>query len=453
VTAAVSSLACAGCGTPHADGARPFPFQCVRARELPDVDHVIRRRLDAARLGAAADDRVNPFLRYRRFLHSYQFARDRGMSDAAYVDLVTRLDDAVARVDGHGFRVTPFQRRPELGAPLGIEAPGSVWVKDETGDVSGSHKARHLMGVMLYLQVVEALGLGAPRDRSLAIASCGNAALAAAVVARAAGYPLRVFVPATADAGVRDRMQELGACVEVCAREPGRCGDPAYLRFVQAVHEGALPFCCQGNENGLTIDGGETLAFEMAEALGDTRLDRLLIQVGGGALASSCLQGFEEYAAACGGAPPRVHAVQTRGAHPLERAFDRVRGRIARPDPAAIDEAMRYARAHRSAFMQPWEIEPHSVAHGILDDETYDWAALVEGMLRSGGSPIVVGEDDLHRANHIARDATGIAVDHTGSAGLAGLIRLVEREPAARREQTAVIFSGRIRPQPQPRGD
>ena len=32
--------------------------------------------------------------------------------------------------------------------------PG-VRVKDETGNVSGSHKARHLMGILIYLEVLE----------------------------------------------------------------------------------------------------------------------------------------------------------------------------------------------------------------------------------------------------------------------------------------------------------
>jgi len=31
------------------------------------------------------------------------------------------------------------------------------------------------------------------------------------------------------------------------------------------------------------------------------------------------------------------------------------------------------ATKHRSEFMRPWETMPQSVAHGILDDETYDW--------------------------------------------------------------------------------
>ena len=41
---------------------------------------------------------------------------------------------------------------------------------------------------------------------------------------------------------------------------------------------------------------------------------------------------------------------------------------------------------------------------GILDDETYDWLAVVRGTLASGGSPVVVDEATLLEANEIARD-------------------------------------------------
>ena len=102
--------------------------------------------------------------------------------------LVNRLDSAVAAVDGHGFRVTPFTRNGPLSAALGLSDSGGVWVKDETGNVSGSHKARHLFGTLLELEI----GGGAAAGTPLAIASCGNAALAAAVVARAAGLRLLV---------------------------------------------------------------------------------------------------------------------------------------------------------------------------------------------------------------------------------------------------------------------
>jgi threonine synthase len=434
------AVACAGCGTPLPD--TPYPFRCPRADDEPSVDHVVGRRLAA---GAAIQPDVHPFVRYRRFLYAWHYARAHGLDDAAYTDLVRRLDAGVARVAGRGFAMTPLRRSAALEARLGMQPRGAVWIKDETGGVAGSHKARHLTGIMIQLEVVRALGLDDPRRRGLAIASCGNAALAAAVVARAAGYPLRVFVPATADPAVLDRIASLGATIERCPREPGVPGDPSYRRFRAAVAGGALPFCCQGPDNGLTIDGGATLWLEVAEALGGTPPDRVLVQVGGGALASACVQAFTDVHAA-GRLPriPAVHAVQTRGAHPLERAFARVRERVGGDarDPAAIAAAMQHARTHRAAFMWPWETEPRSIAHGILDDETYDWAAVVEGMLRSGGSPIVVDEDALHAANHLARDTTHVEVSHTGSAGLAGLVQRLGADSAARREQHVVIFSG-----------
>ena len=47
---------------------------------------------------------------------------------------------------------------------------------------------------------------------------------------------------------------------------------------------------------------------------------------------------------------------------------------------------------HRSAFMRLWVGEPRSVAGGIVDDETYDWFAVVRAMLRTGGFPVVADE-------------------------------------------------------------
>jgi hypothetical protein len=68
-----------------------------------------------------------------------------------------------------------------------------------------------------------------------------------------------VFVPADADPAVVRRLGGLGAKVVACPREPGQRGDPAYLRLRDELAGGALPFTTQGNENGLTIEGGETL--------------------------------------------------------------------------------------------------------------------------------------------------------------------------------------------------
>jgi threonine synthase len=423
----------------------PYPFRCPRAARGDDVDHVLRRELDLSAVRFPEDgDEPNPFVRYRGLLHAYHLARSRGLSDDAFLVLARALDERVAAVDGRGFAETPFARSAELSDALGLSDAGGVWVKDETGNVSGSHKARHLFGVLLYLEIAEELGLAGPDRRpELAIASCGNAALAAAVVAAAGGRALRVFVPATADPVVLARLEELRARITVCPRD-GQPGDPAYRRLLQALDEGALPFTCQGNLNGLAVEGGETLAWEIVSA--GIPLDRLVVQVGGGALASSCIHGLREgLELGALAAMPRIDTVQTEGAWPLRRAFDAVAAR------GEAEPALRFASHHRSAFMWPWEEEPQSVAHGILDDETYDWLAVVEGMLATGGRPLVVGEDVLERANALARGSTGIAVDHTGSAGLAGLLALREAGEIADDERIAVLFTGVVRTAPTER--
>jgi hypothetical protein len=113
------------------------------------------------------------------------------------------------------------------------------------------------------------------------------------------------------------------------------------------------------------------------------------------------------------------------------------------PSVAHADRWMAYAAAHADELMWAWEETPHSVAHGILDDVTYDWLAVVDGMLRSDGSPLVVGEDELVRANALARTHTAIDADHTGTAGLAGLLQFNATHAAVGIDQTvAVLFTG-----------
>jgi len=456
VAAPPTALVCAGCGHRVRDDA-PLAFACPEARPGDDVDHVLVRELDPAAAAAGAfwvdPASPNPYVRWRTRFHAYHRARELGWSDADYTTFVDQLDALVIRADGEGFRITPFARCGPLSDALGFSEAGGVWVKDETGNVSGSHKARHLFGTLLEL-VVEEARRDAARSRKrgarapLAIASCGNAALAAAVVARAAKRHLDVYIPPDADPVVVERLGALGAACTVCEREPGAAGDPTYHALLRAIAAGAVPFTCQGNLNGFAIEGGETLGWELAVAVGapegPPRLDRVVVQVGGGALLSSVIAGLRYGGAAL----PRIHAVQPTTVHPLARAFERVRARVAAGE--LIDTALADAAQHRGAFMWPWEQEPHSVAHGIIDDETYDWRACVAGMLASGGGPLVASETTLEEANALARTTTGIDVDHTGSAGLAGLLDLVRTRAVGPAETVAVLFTGAVRRPPTP---
>lgn len=478
-------LCCAGCGARvSADAADPF--RCPNAGRRDGRDHVLVPEPPPEAASISFREERQPFLRYRELLWSYRLARACGLSDDDWSEMVGALDAKVQAVDGRGFEITPCAPSASLGQALGL-GPDAVWVKDETRNVSGSHKARHLFGIALALEVRERTGLADPADRTrreLAIASCGNAALAAAVIARAAGRPLRTFVPADAHPRVLSRLAELGARVELCRREPGQSGDPCVTAFRAARARGAVPFCVQGSENGLTIEGGETLAWEMAEAFAaaDVAPTRLMVQTGGGALASACVAGLRlAIAHHMLRRMPRLHAVQTVGAWPLRRAWERVAARALvgserrapvpslGPEPpespcgdatgagsdgefaealimpglaGRVRGAMRHAREHRGDYMWPWESAPKSLAHGILDDETYDWATVVEGTLESGGWPVTVTEQRLAEALAIARRSTGIATDATGAAGLAGLMELEHAQVIGPHERVAVLFTG-----------
>lgn len=423
MTALGSQMVCAGCG--HAEAAdAPLPFRCLRSGR-GNIDHVLVAKLDLADTPWPDDDHANPFVRYRTLFHTWRLARRNGMSDAAYVELVEGLDAAVAGVDGTGFVVTPFVQADELG----------VGIKDETGNVSGSHKARHLFGLAIHLRVVSELGLWDPAGARLAIASCGNAALAAAVVANAVDLPLDVYIPTWANEAVVARLCELGAELTVCERNDGDPpGDPCYHAFRRGVAAGALPFTCQGPENGLVIDGGRTLGFELVEQL--PAVETMCIQVGGGALFSAVAQALT-WANTLGALPalPTLHAVQPLNSHPLALAW-----RALGPD---FD--ITTARRNRSLYMQPWMREPKSIATGILDDETYDWAAICEALIASGGSVVLAKESTLRAARDDAVAATGIPVSATGAAGLAGVYELRAQRKLAEAARPAVLFTGKQR--------
>jgi len=356
----------------------------------------------------------NPFLRYREQLDIYQKVTAGDITDEQFVEIVSKVDEGVAAVWGHGFRVTPLLDGQSLAQAAGLEA--RVSIKVEANNVGGSHKARHLMGVMIFDQIKRAIGSEQPER--LAIASCGNAAIGAAVIARALDRPLDVFVPEWADASVVSTLDELGAHVNRCERRSGELGDPAYLRFREATSPGAgaAAFGVQNTDTPMTIDGGKTIGFEIAEQAG--HVDALYIQVGGGALAT---------ATAFGVPGARLYPVQAEGCAPLNRAWERWGPEFDLDAAQQLDQT----------FMTPWD-NPTSFATGILDDITYDWIPLLHRTYTSGGHPIVAPEVEIKRAYTLAHEHTDVNVCSTGTAGFAGLLT----EPAPASEHVVVLFTG-----------
>jgi threonine synthase len=376
---------------------------------------------------------LNPFVEYRKLMWSYHLATSNGMSDQDFLTIVKDLDEAVSEIASIGFQETPLIFLTELSEAIGQK--GGVWAKNETVNVSGSHKARHLFGLAIRLEIEEV-----PKDKPLTIASCGNAALAASVIAKAAKRTLTVNVPTWAETSLLDGLSDNGARIQICERRSDESGDPCMFRFRELLEEGALPFGCQGTENIWTIDGGKTLGFEMSTQLRryDLEPDRLLVQVGGGALASSAIQALTD-AKNFGilKTRPSLNTVQANGCSPLSIAFNLI------ADSGNPSEALSEAISNPPKYMKPWE-NPSSSATGILDDITYDWLPLVWDMLLGGnvGGPISANEEDIILAKKLVAEHTDISASATGTAGLAGLIGAKKDNCISSDDSIVILLTG-----------
>ena len=407
-----------------------FSWRCPNATSS-DRHHVLELENAISPLRTSGD--TNPFVAFQRYLAWDAFAATLGLDFDDRTKIIRDLDEAVAKIAGTGFRTTPFERNDSLSDALGFNKLGGVWVKDETHNVAGSQKARHLFSELLHLIAVEQVGRAPWKSSSqrpaLAIASCGNAAIAASTLAQAVDWPITVFVPENADAATLKILDSLHANVVRCQRlATDKPGDPCVYRFREAIEQGCVPFGVQGPENAWCLDGGRTIGWEMAvvaEDLSGSLISRMFVQAGGGAFVSCASSGFF-----AGATKPRIHAVQTQGCAPLARAFE-----IARANGGA-----RNAGARWSQCMWPWETTPVSIADGILDDETYDWIGACNAMADSDGYPVVATEEQIHESFALAQRVTNIDVSPTGSAGLAGLLAI--RHEVADDERVIVIFSG-----------
>ena len=131
---------------------------------------------------------------------------------------------------------------------------------------------------------------------------------------------------------------------------------------------------------------------------------------------------------------PALHPVQTENAHPLNRAYDRLVAEVPR------HEAMALARSEPDRFMWAWEDEPQSLADGILDDVTYDWLGVLEGVFDTGGWPVLISEEQVAEAHARIKAVTGINASYTGTSGFAGLLATEPELPAG--ERIAVLITG-----------
>jgi threonine synthase len=302
------------------------------------------------------------------------------------------------RVGGTPLLPVPSLRR-ELGMP-------HLWVKDETGNPSGSLKDRASL-----LVVAKAIEYGFD---TVATASTGNAASALAAVAAAAGVRAVVFVPASAPPAKLAQAATYGARVVPV--------DGSYDDAFELSIEACEKFGWYNRNtafNPFTIEGKKTAALEIAAALKPEEPDVVLVPTGDGVIVSGIAKGFADLVH--GGLlhrRPRLIAVQPTGSPAIARAL----------------------RSGASAFSPV--LAAASVADSLVVNAPRNAIMALKEVRATGGSGVLVSDDEILDAiGHLAR-TTGVFAEPAAAASLAGLLVALEEGLVARDERAVLLVTG-----------
>ncbi|HVF62020.1 MAG TPA: threonine synthase [Thermoanaerobaculia bacterium] len=307
------------------------------------------------------------------------------------------LRDAARRVDlGEGG--TPLV--PLRGwAPDGVR----VWLKEEAGNPTGSFKARGLS-----LAVNRARELGAP---GVQLASAGNAALALAAYAAAAGLPARVALPEDTPPTVAARCRAHGAEVLTA---PGTLVEAAQLL---AGDDGYWTLSTL--REPYRVEGKKTMAFEIAEQFGWELPEWIVYPTGGGTGIVGMHKAFAELErlGLVAGRRPRFVVVQAAGCAPLVRAF------------AAGAETAKL-----------WE-EPRTRVWGLRVPRALGDFLVLRALRETGGRALAINEARLPEVTARAARA-GLLVGPEGAAALAALEDLAAAGELKAGERVVVFQTG-----------
>ena len=303
---------------------------------------------------------------------------------------------------GAGF--TPLVRADRLGAELGL---GELWVKDDTRNPTGSFKDR-----------VVSVALTKARELGMKVAACastGNLANSVAAHAARAGMESVVFIPSDLEAvkvlttavfggqviavdGNYDDVNRL--CSELSSERPD-------WGFVNV------------NVRPYYAEGSKTLAFEVAEQLGWTLPDHVVVPIASGCQLTRIDKGFRELVEVglVEPRPVRISGAQAEGCSPVAKAF-----------------------ADGADAIRP--VKPSTIAKSLaIGDPADGWHAL-EIVRRTGGAIGAATDEEIIEGIRLLARTEGIFAETAGGVTVATLAKLASSGVVRDDERVVAYVTG-----------
>ena len=301
-----------------------------------------------------------------------------------------------------GEGMTPLLTGGRLAEEAGL--PG-LMVKDESGNPTGSFKARGMTAA-----VSKARELGITR---FGVPSAGNAGAALAAYAARAGAEADVYIPADTPPGIARQVQAFGARVHLVK---GLITDAA--REVQARAKAGELFDVSTLREPYRVEGKKTMGYEIVLQNAWRMPDVVVYPTGGGTGIVGMWKAFDEMETLgfIGSERPRMVSVQAAGCAPIVRAFH-----------SGATEAT------------PWE-DAQTTAWGLRVPRAIGDFLILDALRESGGTAIAVSEEAILEAQRDFARFSGIAASPEGAATLAAARTLAD-EGAIERGETVVLFN------------
>lgn len=304
-----------------------------------------------------------------------------------------------------GTGYTPLVRADRLAAELGL---GELWIKNDTVNPTGSFKDRV---VTVALTKAQELGI-----KVIGAASTGNLANSVAAHAAHAGMRSVVLIPADLEPAKVVTTAIFGGsliAVEGNYDEVNRlCGEVI----------GEHPEWGFVNVNLRTYyaEGSKTLAFEVAEQLGWTAPDHVVVPIGSGSQLTKIAKGFRELGQVglLDGEPVvRISGAQATGCSPVAVAFAEGRD-VIKPQ------------------------KPDTIAKSVAIGDPADGAYALDEVRRSGGAVGQVTDDEIVEGIKLLARTEGIFAETAGGVTIATLAQLAAAGVVQRGERVVAYVTG-----------
>jgi threonine synthase len=304
-----------------------------------------------------------------------------------------------------GAGLTPLLRADRLGAELGLS---ELWLKNDTVNPTGSFKDR-----------VVSVALTRARELGFKVAACastGNLANSVAAHAARAGMKSVVCIPSNLETAKVVTTAVFGGVLVALS---GNYDDVNRLCAELASEHPTWAFV-NVNVRSYYAEGSKTLAFEVAEQLGWTTPDHVVVPIASGSQLTKVAKGFRElYKVGLLDQEPhvRISGAQAAGCAPVAEAFE-----------AGVD------------FVRP--VKPTGIAKSLAIGNPADGTYVLDEVRSSGGAVASVTDSEIVAGIRLLARTEGVFAETAGGVTVAVLAKLARMGVVKPKERVVAFITG-----------